>query len=154
MRQAEIIQAAYDLLNVPSVTGLLSASYGVPAIFQIGQVPRSQSGDALFFPYVTISIPSDVDFSDKQTLGGNAIVQVDTWDRSGSAIASGLLLRAVSLATIRQEWSVPGFITCEREASDMQIDPDGLTMHGILRLRVLYIDAGNPWSPEFSEEFG
>lgn len=140
MRQGAIIQAAYTLLNVSSVTSLLSASYGTPAIFQVGQVPRNQSGDALFFPYVTISVPSDVDYSDKLALGGDAVVQIDTWDRHGSALASGLLLRAVSLTLVRQAWQVPGFVTCERDASEMRLDPDGLTMHGLLRLRVLYTD--------------
>jgi len=140
MRPEEILQAAYTLLNVSGVTSLLSSSYGVPAIFQVGQVPRNDAGDALYFPYVTFSVPSDGDYSDKLTVGGDAIVQVDTWDRSGSALVTGDLLRAVFLATARQAWSVPGFITCEREAYEMRMDPDGLTSHGILRLRVRYID--------------
>jgi hypothetical protein len=160
MRQAEIIQAAYDRLNVSPVTGLLSASYGVPAIFQVGRVPRTQSGDPLSFPYISTSIPSDVNFSDKLHLGGSAVVQIDVWDRSGSAVALGDIMRAASLATIRQAWAVPGFITCERESSDIIPDPDGLTMHGLIRLRVLYLDATippdplGPWSSEFSAEFG
>jgi hypothetical protein len=160
MRQAEIIQAAYDRLNVTPVTGLLSASYGVPAIFQVGRVPRTQSGDALAFPYISISIPSDVAYDTKLDLGGSAIVQVDVWDRSGSAVALGNIMRAASLATVRQVWSVPGFITCERESSDIIPDPDGLTMHGLIRLRVLYLETtippvpATPWSAEFSQEFG
>ena len=140
MRQSAIIQAAYSRLNVSGVTSLLSASYGVPAIFQVGRVPRKQSGDALAFPYISISVPSDVNFSDKLNLGGSAVVQVDVWDRSGSAVALGNIMRAASLATIRQTWSVPGFITCERDSSDIIADPDGLTMHGLIRLRVLYLE--------------
>jgi hypothetical protein len=157
MRQAEIIQAAYDLLNVSPVTGLLSASYGIPAIFQVGRVPRTQSGDPLAFPYISISVPSDVAFDTKLDLGGSAVVQVDVWDRSGSAVALSNIMRAASLATIRQDWAVTGFITCERESSDIIADPDGLTMHGLIRLRVLYLDPTiptNPWSSEFSAEFG
>lgn len=140
MRTEEILSACYAQLNIGGVIFLLSQSYGVPAIFQVGRVPRDDAGDAAFFPYVTFSIPSDVDFSTKDSLGGSAIVQVDVWDRSGSALACGLIMRAVLLATVRQEWNVPGFITCERESSDMQMDPDGLTMHGLIRLRVLYLD--------------
>jgi hypothetical protein len=161
MRQAETIQAAYDLLNVPSVTGLLSTAYKVPAIFQEGMVPRTQSGDPLSFPYITINVPSDVDFSDKLNLGGNAIVQVDVWDRSGSKLILGGMMLAAINATVRKTWlGLPGFITCERESSDMIADPDGLTMHGLIRLRVLYLDATippdplGPWSSEFSAEFG
>lgn len=140
MRTPDVIQACYDRLNVPSVTSLLSDGYDDAAIFQVGRVPRTQSGDAAFFPYITISVPSDVDFSDKGDLGGNAIVQVDVWDRSGSALALGLIMRAALLATVRQDWNVPGFITCERENSDVIADPDGLTSHGIIRLRVMYLD--------------
>jgi len=161
MRQAQIIQAAYDRLNVSPVTGLLSASYGVPAIFQEGMVPKTQSGDPLFFPYITINVPSDVNFSDKLSLGGNAIVQVDVWDRSGSKLILGEMMLAAINATVRKEWSgLPGFITCERESDDMIADADGLTMHGLIRLRVLYLDATippdplGPWSSEFSAEFG
>lgn len=140
MRQAEIIQACRDLLNVPAVTSLLSAAYGEVPIFQVGRVPRNDAGDPLDFPYVTTSIPADTDFSDKQDLGGNAVVQVDVWDRSGSALIAGGIMRAVQLATVRQEWNVPGFITCERESTDMLMDPDGMTTHGLIRLRVLYMD--------------
>jgi hypothetical protein len=142
MRQASIIQAAYTRITAPeaSVTGLLSAAYGVPAVFQVGRVPRKQSGDPVAFPYVTISAPSDVAFDTKESLGGSAIVQIDVWDRSGSAVTLSNIMRAVSLATIRQAWNVPGFITCERESSDIIADPDGLTMHGLIRLRLIYLE--------------
>jgi hypothetical protein len=139
MRATDLLQACYDRLNVSAVTSLLSSSYTGAAIFQVGRVPRDDAGDALFFPYVTYSLPSDVDYSTKSGLGGSAIVQVDVWDRSGSAIALGAVMRAALLATVRQTWNVQGFITCERESSDVAMDPDGLTMHGMLRLRVLYL---------------
>lgn len=140
MRTAEILQACYSQLTDASVTSILSASYGVPAVFQVGRVPRNDAGDAQYFPYITFSIPSDVDYSDKRALGGTAIVQVDVWDRSGSAVACGLIMRAALLATVRQEWNVTGFITCEREGTDMKMDPDGLTQHGLIRLRFMYLD--------------
>lgn len=140
MRQADVLEACYARLNVPAVTGFLSTQYGGPAIFQVGRVPRDDAGDAQFFPYITISVPSDVDFSDKLDLGGSAIVQVDVWDRSGSVLLLGDKMRAVSLATVRQPWIVPGFIACERVDSEIRDDPDGLTKHGMVRLRVRYID--------------
>lgn len=140
MRTADLITACYAQLNVSSVTSLLTDDYGVPAVFQVGRVPRTDSGDPLFFPYVTFAVTSDADFSTDGNLGGDAVVQIDVWDRSGSAVALGEIMRAVSLAVIRQEWSVPGFITCDRESSDVVPDPDGLTMHGIVRVRVLYLD--------------
>ena len=112
----------------------------MPAVFQVGRVPRKQSGDPVAFPYVTISALSDVAFDTKESLGGSAIVQIDVWDRSGSAVTLSNIMRAVSLATIRQAWNVPGFITCEWESSDIIADPDGLTMHGLIRLRVVYLD--------------
>lgn len=139
MRTADLITACYAQLNVSSVTSLLSDHYGIPAIFQVGRVTRGDSGDPLFFPYVTFAVVSDADFSTDADLGGDAVVQIDVWDRSGSAVALGDIMRAVSLAVIRQEWVVPGFITCDRESSDVVMDPDGLTMHGIVRVRVLYL---------------
>ena len=140
MRQAEIIQACYTRLNVSAVTSLLSTGYGIPAIFQAGRVPRNDAGDPAFFPYITFSLPSDVEMDTNAELGGNAIVQIDAWVRSGSAVSVGNLTRAIALATVRQAWTVPGFITCERESTDITIDPDGLTMHGMVRVRVMYRD--------------
>lgn len=140
MRTAELVQACYARLNVASVTSLLTSAYGVPAIFQVGRVPRNDAGDPLFFPFASFAVVTDADFSTKGDLGGSAIVQVDIWDRSGSAVTLGNIMRAAELATVRQPWTVPGFITCERENSDVVPDPDGLTMHGIIRLRVRYLD--------------
>lgn len=141
MRAEDLYAAAFARLDASAdVLDRLTDIYGVQAIFQVGRVPRLDGGDARGFPYITISVPSDVDFSDKDALGGSAIVQVDVWDRSGSARVLGQLMRAVLLALVRQPWSVPGFITCERESSDVIADPDGLTMHGLIRLRVLYLD--------------
>ena len=140
MRTSALYTAVYTRLNVSSVTSLLSQGYGVPAIFQAGRVPQNEAGSPAFFPYITISVPSDVDFSDKADLGGNAIVQVDVWDRSGSAVTLGNIMRAAQLVTVRQTWAVTGFVTCERESTDVIPDPDALTMHGLIRLRVLYID--------------
>lgn len=154
MRNGDITRACYALLNVPSVTGLLSSAYGEPAVFQVGKVPQGDAQDNARFPYVTFGIPSNVNFSDKQYLGGNAIVQIDVWDRSGSNATLGDLMNAVELAVVRKEWAIPGFITCEPEGSDQIADPDGLTMHGIIRVRLLFLDAGNPWSSQFSAEFG
>lgn len=140
MRTPQLMQACHDRLNDPSLTGLLSQNYGVPAVFQVGRVPRRDGGEPIAFPYVTFGVPSDADWSDKGALGGSAVVQVDVWDRSGSMLALGLIMRAATLATVRQPWQLPGFVTCERENSDVVDDPDGLTKHGMIRLRVFYID--------------
>jgi len=140
MRQGDILQACYDLLDHASVTGLLSASYGVSAIFQRGRVPRDDAGDARYFPYITYWIVADGDYSDKSALGGDAVVQVDIWDRSGSELTTAALMRAVSLRIVRQTWAITGFIDCAREMSEIMDDPDGLTKHGEIRARVTYID--------------
>ncbi len=140
MRTAEVMQACYNLLSASSLPDALSQEYGVPAIFQAGRVPRDDAGDARFFPYITYSVPSDVDFSTDGTLGGNAVVQIDVFDRSGSALALGVLLRTAALLTVRQAWGVAGFVSSERITSDVMPDPDGLTMRGMLRVRVLYMD--------------
>lgn len=141
MRTAELIQACHDLLSTNAgLVSQLSQAYGVAPVFQVGRVPRKDGGDPLAFPYVTVSVPNDGDFSTKGTLGGSAIVQIDVWDRSGSAISMAGLMRMASLAVVRQPWDVPGFITCERENSDVIADPDGKTMHGLIRVRVMYLD--------------
>ena len=140
MRPAELITACYARLNVPAVTDLLTQDYGVPAIFQRGKVPQEKAGESGFFPYISFRIVSDADFSTKQSLGGSAVIQIDVWDRSGSAVALGGIMRAALQAVVRQDWTVPGFITCDREMLEQIDDPDGVTMHGVIRVRVQYLE--------------
>lgn len=158
MRPAEIMAACFQRLNVSGVTSLLSSAYApeVPIWpFEAPQAADSESPSR--FPYITIEPVSDVDFSTSDNLGGNAVVQVNIWYRGNSPAAVGAIMRAALLATVRKDWNVPGFITCEREMWGIREEDDGKTLHGILRLRVLYLDhppGPNPWSSEFSEEFG
>jgi len=140
MRQGDLLQACYDLLDDTSVTSLLSTGYGVSAIFQRGRVPRNDAGDASYFPYITYGLVADTDYSDKGALGGDAVLMVDIWDRSGSELTTAAMMRAASLRLVRQTWAVTGFIDCAREGSDITDDPDGLTKHGSIRVRVAYID--------------
>lgn len=135
------MQACYARINVPAITALLSGQYAPqPAIFQRGRVLRNQSGDAQFFPYLTYHLVSDVDWSTKDGLGGEASVQIDVWSRSGSAMEPSLIARQVMMATVRQDWNIPGFITCERESVALLDDPDGLTKHAMIRVRLLYLE--------------
>jgi hypothetical protein len=154
MRTGDLIRACYARLNTPSVTNLLTSAYGVPAVFQIGKVPQTPAQDPLAFPFITFGVTSNVNFSDKLNLGGEAVLQIDVWDRSGSNATLGDIMNAAALATVRQAWSIPGFITCEFESDAQVADPDGLTMHGIILVKVLFLDTGNPWASQFSVEFG
>jgi hypothetical protein len=123
-------------LNVSAVTSLLSAQAPAPAIYWEGAPQRKDSGDDAFFPYITVSAPSNVLYATKDTTGDNVILQVDIWSRT----ANGALERIAKAAydrLHRTDWSLTGFITSEVEGMDFMLDPDGKTRRCMIRVRVL-----------------
>jgi hypothetical protein len=123
-------------LNVSAVTSLLSAQAPAPAIYWETAPQRKDSGDDAFFPYVTVSAPSNAGFTDKDASGDNVILQVDIWART----ADGALERIAKAAydrLHRTDWGLTGLITAEVEGMDFMDDPDGKTRRCMIRVRVL-----------------
>ena len=91
-------------------------------------------------PYVTIGDISQAQFGTKTTEGMDATVTIHTWDdvhrglKSTKEIMAAVLgvLHEASLSITGHSLSVARF-----EFSDVFVDPDGLTRHGVQRFRFL-----------------
>lgn len=141
MKSAALQQAVYARLNDTSLTALLSSAYApLPAIFT--DVPQAIDAEKESqFPFVTIGADTITPFDDKDSPGGNAIVQIDIWDRASSMLDLKALVDAVDARLRRQSLSISGVthITTELDSSVFTRDPDGKTKRALLLYRVLWI---------------
>lgn len=137
---AALQQAVYAKLNVSSVTSLLTAQYGVPAIFT--DVPQSPDAELpAFFPYIVIGGDTFTPFDDKDVTGATAIVQVDVYSRAASMLQVKTIAGAVQAVLDRQALTIAGtgWIDTQFEGADFTRDPDGLTKRCIAQYRITYI---------------
>jgi len=141
MKSGALQQAVYTRLNDSSVTSLLSTAYSpLTAIFT--DVPQSiDSEKQANFPFITIGADTITPFDDKDSPGGNAIVQIDIWHRAASMLSLKTLVDAVDARMRRQTLSISGatHITTELDSSVFSRDPDGKTKRALLLYRVLWI---------------
>lgn len=141
MKSAALQQAIFTRLNNAAVTSLLSTAYApLPAIFT--DVPQAIDAEKeTQFPFITIGADTITPFDDKDSPGGNAIVQVDIWSRAKSMLTLKALADAVDARLRRQPLSISGVthITTELDSSAFTRDPDGKTKRALLLYRVLWI---------------
>lgn len=141
MKAADLQRAVYARLNDTTVTSLLSTAYGaLPAIFT--DVPQAaDSEEDRYFPFITIGADTIVPFDTKGEMGGNAIVQVDVWDRATSMLDLKDVADAVDARLRREPLEISGVthITTELENCIFSRDPDGKTKRAIILYRVLFI---------------
>lgn len=135
----EIEKAIGDNLAVPSVKNRLSNKWGtITPIFP--DVPQRQAEDDAYFPFLTFGEVTASGFNDKDTIGTNALVQVDVWTRERGFKQCKLVAQACIDVLARQPLGVAGHITTELESQDFARDPDGKTKHAILRFRVVVLE--------------
>jgi hypothetical protein len=141
MKSAALQQAVFTRLNDSSITALLSTAYApLPAIFT--DVPQAIDAEKESnFPFITIGGDTINPFDDKDAPGGNAIVQIDIWDRASSMLDLKALADAVDARLRRQALSISGatHITTEMDSSVFTRDPDGKTKRALILYRVLWI---------------
>jgi hypothetical protein len=141
MKSAALQQAIFTRLNDSSITALLSTAYApLPAIFT--DVPQAIDAEKESnFPFITIGGDTINPFDDKDAPGGNAIVQIDIWDRASSMLDLKALADAVDARLRRQALAISGatHITTEMDSSVFTRDPDGKTKRALILYRVLWI---------------
>lgn len=141
MKSAALQQAIYTRLNDTSLTALLSTAYSpLPAIFT--DVPQAIDAEKeTQFPFITIGADTITPFDDKDNPGGNAIVQVDIWDRASSMLDLKAIADVVDARLRRQALSISGVthITTELDSCVFTRDPDGKTKRALVLYRVLWI---------------
>jgi hypothetical protein len=141
MKSAALQQAIYTRLNDASVTALLSTAYApLAAIFT--DVPQAIDAEKESnFPFITIGADTINAFDSKDDPGGNAIVQIDIWDRAKSMLDIKALVDVVDARLRRQPLAISGVthITTEMDSMVISRDPDGKTKRALLLYRVLWI---------------
>ena len=141
MKSAALQQAIYTRLNDTSVTALLSTAYApLAAIFT--DVPQSVDAEKeTDFPFITIGADTITAFDSKDDPGGNAIAQIDIWDRAKSMLDIKALVDVVDARLRRQPLAISGVthITTEMDSMVISRDPDGKTKRALLLYRVLWI---------------
>jgi hypothetical protein len=138
MNPEELQAAIYARLNVVGITGLLTASYGVNAIFNEWVPQVTDAGDPSFFPFITMSFPASTPFDDKTAAGANSLVQIDVWSRANTSQVK-IIAKAVYDALHRQALGVVGHVATQAEDMVFERDPDGLTRRARLTFRVIAI---------------
>lgn len=134
-------QAIYNKLNVGTITAQLSDDYDVTAIFT--DVPQSDDAELpAFFPYIVIGGDTISPFDDKDSTGGDAIVQVDVYSRAPSMGAVKAIADDCYSALHRQPLTITGvgWIDTQLQGVDFTRDPDGLTKRAIMQFRVTYME--------------
>lgn len=141
MKSEALQQAVYNRLNETSLTSLLSTAYSpLAAIFT--DVPQAaDSEDPTRFPFVTIGADVVTPFDTKDAPGGNALVQVDVWERASSMLDLKGIADVIDARLRRQSLSISGatHITTELESATFTRDQDGKTKRALLLYRVLWL---------------
>jgi hypothetical protein len=121
--EAAIQQASFDRLS----------SYpGMPTVYD--DVPTGAA-----FPYVVIGEDTHIPFDTDDSLGSESTVTFHVWSRYRGKKEAKEILGLIYEALTRQALSVVGhdLITIEFDYSDVLLDPDGITRHGVSRFRWL-----------------
>lgn len=105
------------------------------------QHPAEDGGDSSLFPYLTVKLfasPFDTDTTD----GHEVVVRFSVWSRSGS---NGETMEVQSelyrLFHRAEDKAMPltgsRLVLMEHQSSDVNDDPDGITIHGVSEYRAL-----------------
>lgn len=141
MKSKALHQAIYNRLNNANVTSLLSTKYA-PLVAIFSSVPQAaHSGDDDYFPFITMGQNSISAYDVKDSVGGNASVQVDIWARGRSMLEIKEIADAVDARLRRQPLTITGatHITTELQDCREMDDPDGKTLRIMLRYTVLWL---------------
>lgn len=97
-------------------------------------VPKNAS-----FPYVVIGEDTHVPFDTDDSLGSESTVTIHVWSRYRGKKEAKQIQGEIYDALTRQELELDGYdlITIEFEYSDVLLDPDGITRHGVQRFRAI-----------------
>ncbi len=124
-------QAVYAALRADST---LQALTGATPARVFDHVPQDSD-----FPYVVIGEATTADWDTKTEDGMNQTLMIHSWSRHRGLKEVKLMMAAVVDALDRQALSTTGhtLVQLRFEFSDTFLDQDGLTRHGVQRLRAL-----------------
>src|SRR5690606_12670206 len=116
-----------------AVHNRLSGYAGMPDVYD--DVPQSSSS----FPYVVIGEDTHIPWATDDSVGAETTVTLHVWSRYKGKKEAKDIQALIYQALNRYELSVDGYelVTLEFEYSDVILDADGLTRHGVSRFRSL-----------------
>ena len=135
MISAALQTALYQKLNgTAALTNLVTGIYDL--------VPQELSEDNPpedVFPYVVIGDDRISAWDTDTELGFEANITIHVWTRAGGREKNQLILKQIYLALHRQVLTVTGYNTVSGTftESDLFIDADGLSQHGVISFRFL-----------------
>lgn len=111
---------------------VVSGTLGGPHVFD--DVPRGAT-----FPYITIGLTSEKDWSTCTEDGAEHVVTLHVWSRSPGRHEVKTITAAIKEALHDQPLTMRShrLVNLRQEFADARRDPDGETYHGIVRLRAV-----------------
>lgn len=128
--QFALQQALYAVLSGDStLTSTLGASV-------YDEVPQPSS-----YPYVQIGEDNTLDYSTKDLVGSETVVNIHVWSRYPGAKEAKQIIDRIHSLLHDSNLTVTGhnFINMRMEFSDILRDPDGATRHGVMRFRAVML---------------
>jgi len=124
------------------IFGLLDGNISCGVYDDVPQLPEGMPSDD--FPYCVIGDDSGEAWDTDDVTGAQVTVNVHYWSRySGMKEVKGLMKEGFDLINRATPTPPSGFrlVDCLYEFSDVELDPDGRTRHGIQRYRLTLQEA-------------
>ena len=127
--QFPLQQAIYSALNVDAITSDLSCAV-------LDDVPSNQA-----YPFIRLGEDTAIDYDTKTLQGGEFTIELHIWSQYKGSKECKQIMDKVHDLLHDSSLSVTGFnlINLRFEFSDIMIDPDGVTRHGIMRFRSIIL---------------
>ena len=93
------------------------------------------------YPLVVIGEETTIDFSRKDVDGGETTINIHVWSQYKGSKETKNIMDRIHTLLHDVSLSVTGFnlINLRFEFSDIMIDPDGVTRHGVMRFRAIIL---------------
>ena len=93
------------------------------------------------YPFVRIGEETAVDYSTKDVVGGEYIINIHVWSQYKGSKETKQIMDRIHDLLHDSSLSVTGFnlINLRFDFSDIMIDPDGITRHGVMRFRAIIL---------------
>ena len=134
---SEQVQVAIGIITKlksdSNVNTLLATFDSVPAVFT--HTPQDFSG----YPYIVVKDILLNGNDNDADLGFEGVINIHTWSDKRDLLFVGNLQKAIYDALHHFDMPMAGYDTVEmhQEYSNILLDPDGITMHGIQRYRII-----------------
>jgi len=129
--------SAVDLQN--AIYDAVSAAVApLPVYDNPTQVADPDNNDA--FPFVTVGDATLSEWGDDCKAGFDAQVIIHTWSRAHHTLETKAVQGDIYTGLHRVDLMVGGtpVVLCEEQSRDALRDPDGVTVHGVSRYRVVW----------------